>query len=197
VEVYWGEGVEAYITPVGVDLIGIAFLWDRRISRRIQGGERLFPSLLAAFPPLQERLAGAAPVDSVQSVGPLQRTARSPVSDGLVLIGDAAGYLDALTGEGISLALNQALALEKLIVPLLKSNKKGASALSVEDLSHYHQAYISIMKPYYQMTSLALLAARYTWLAEDVVTLFGKIPPLFPLLLSANMGKPFNFIPSK
>lgn len=188
VEVHWGKGIEAYITPVGNDQVGVAFLWDRRLFRNVQGGDKLFPSLMAAFHSVKELLAYAAPIDAVRSVGPLQRTVRSPVSEGVVLIGDAAGYLDALTGEGISLALKQVLALEKWVVPLLKLNQRGDSALTVEDLSQYRLAHLSLVKTYYQMTSFALMVARSPWLAEGVVRLFERVPALFPLLLSKTMG---------
>ena len=51
VEVHWARGSEAYVTPVGERLVGVAILSDR---------SRPFPELLAEHPRLVERLAGAA-----------------------------------------------------------------------------------------------------------------------------------------
>ena len=40
----------------------------------------------------------------------------------ILLIGDAAGFFDPITGEGISIAARQALLLEKYEEPVLKEN---------------------------------------------------------------------------
>ncbi|MFN7145984.1 MAG: FAD-dependent monooxygenase, partial [Myxococcota bacterium] len=48
VEVWWGDGAEAYVTPVGPERVGVAFLWS--------GGKGDHDSLLARFPALAARL---------------------------------------------------------------------------------------------------------------------------------------------
>ena len=88
-------GVEAYLTPAGPDRLGVAFLWEKRAL----GPRTSFDSLLARFPVIASRLAGAAVDSAVLGAGPLQRLARSRVSDRFVLMGDAAGYLDAIADK--------------------------------------------------------------------------------------------------
>lgn len=100
VEVHWAPSAEAYVTPVGPDRVGVAVLTDER---------RRLSDLLAAFPVLAPRLAGH-PVEEVRGAGPLRQRARRRVSGRVLLVGDAAGYVDALTGEGIALGLAQARA---------------------------------------------------------------------------------------
>lgn len=186
VEVYWGEGIEAYVTPCGPEQVGVAFLWDReRYARRLQGGKNFFGSLLEAFPVLQAHLERADPIDQTRAIGPLYRQALAPVSDGVVLIGDAAGYLDAITGEGISLATAEALALEKTVVPLLQVMDQMPNAFQLAAYSHAYQA---IVRPYYQLTWLALLLSRYPLLARRAIALLARAPDVFQYLLSANMG---------
>ena len=55
VEVHWSTIGEAYVTPVGPDLVGVAVL-----STRNPDHGRSFDELLAHFPALAERLLGAA-----------------------------------------------------------------------------------------------------------------------------------------
>ena len=100
VEVHWAPSAEAYVTPVGPDRVGVAVLTDER---------RRLPDLLAAFPLLAPRLAGL-PVEQVRGAGPLRQRARRRVAGRELLVGDASGYVDALTGEGIALGLAQARA---------------------------------------------------------------------------------------
>ncbi|MEN3537238.1 NAD(P)/FAD-dependent oxidoreductase [Microbispora sp. ZYX-F-249] len=101
VEVHWAPGGEAYVTPVGDDLVGVAVL---------SGERRTYDEHLAEFPGLLARLDGP-PVTPVRGAGPLRQRVRRRVAGRVLLVGDAAGYVDALTGEGISLALLSARAL--------------------------------------------------------------------------------------
>jgi 2-polyprenyl-6-methoxyphenol hydroxylase-like FAD-dependent oxidoreductase len=185
VEVHWSNGLEAYITPCGENLVGVAFLWDRKRHPALPGGDKLIPTLLEAFPVLAERLQNACASDAALAVGPLQQNAIRPVADGVLLIGDAAGYLDALTGEGISLALAQALTLEGTVVPILQGRHGMPSR---RDLSAYEQAYRAIVRPYYQITRFVLWLSNHPTLLEQVIRLLGYRPALFQSLLSANMG---------
>ena len=185
VEVHWNNGLEAYVTPCGENLVGVAFLWDRKRHPALPGGHRLIPVLREAFPVLAGRLRNASVSDAALAVGPLQRNALRPVADGVLLIGDAGGYLDALTGEGISLALAQALALENTVIPILLHRKDVPSRY---DLSVYEQAHRSIVRPYYQMTRFVLWLSRHPTVSEQAIRLLGRQPALFQSLLSANMG---------
>ena len=185
VEVHWGKGIEAYVTPCGARQVNVAFLWDPSRYGRVQGGPGFFDSLRRSFPRLETRLKRSEAADEPRAIGPLYRPALSPAADGVLLIGDAAGYLDAITGEGISLALGQALALETTIVPLLREGKEVPDTIQ---LAAYTRAYRAIVRPYYHLTWLALLLSRYPALAQLVIGTLSRQPELFRYLLSANMG---------
>jgi len=96
VEVYWSRLGEAYVTPVADDLVGVAILTSARGS---------FDSHLNAFPALRRRLCDARPAGAVMGAGPLRQRVRGRVAGRVLLVGDAAGYVDALTGEGIAVAV--------------------------------------------------------------------------------------------
>ncbi len=101
VEVHWAPGAEAYVTPVADDCVGIAILSSGR------GG---FDSQFAKFVGLRERVDGH-PHGPDLAAGPLRQTARTRTAGRVLLVGDAAGYIDALTGEGMGLAFAAAEAL--------------------------------------------------------------------------------------
>ncbi|WP_052737107.1 NAD(P)/FAD-dependent oxidoreductase [Paenibacillus algorifonticola] len=67
------------------------------------------------LPELAERLQNAACTGEVLACGPFDRRVRATQQAGLLLIGDAAGYYDPLTGQGIYRALSSA----ELAAPLL------------------------------------------------------------------------------
>ncbi|WP_199700576.1 NAD(P)/FAD-dependent oxidoreductase [Jiangella rhizosphaerae] len=101
VEVHWAPAAEAYVTPVGPDLVGIAVLTTARAP---------FDAHLAAFPELRERIGGRPLTTAVRGAGPLRQRSRRRVAGRTLLVGDAAGYVDALTGEGVALGMAQARA---------------------------------------------------------------------------------------
>ncbi|WP_410788181.1 NAD(P)/FAD-dependent oxidoreductase [Kribbella sp. C-35] len=96
VEVYWSKLGEAYVTPVADDLVGVAVLTSARGT---------FDSHLDAFPLLKRRLRGAVAASAVMGAGPLRQRVSARTAGRVLLVGDAAGYVDALTGEGIAVAL--------------------------------------------------------------------------------------------
>jgi flavin-dependent dehydrogenase len=110
VEVWWAPHAEAYVTPVAADTVGVAVLHRRGAHASS------YQEMVDGFPALARRLAGAEPASTVQGAGPLRQIVRSRVHGRVLLVGDAAGYEDALTGEGISLAAAQAEAAVAALV---------------------------------------------------------------------------------
>jgi menaquinone-9 beta-reductase len=188
VEVYWGNGVEAYITPVSSGEISLAFLWDRRRISKVYAKGSLFKSFLESFPTLKNRLGGVEPTSPIMAAGPLEQKTTAVVSDQILLTGDAAGYLDAITGEGISLALSSAFAIEEYVVPLFTTKTMKKSHIKKEDLTGYEEAYKKIVKPYQQTTRLALILARNPAIQKFSIRTLRKRPQLFQHFLSSNMG---------
>lgn len=98
VEVYWGADAEAYVTPVADDCVGVAVLTSHR------GG---FDEQLNQFGALKERIHGH-PHGPDMAAGPLRQKVRRLTAGRVLLVGDAAGYVDALTGEGLGIAFGAA-----------------------------------------------------------------------------------------
>jgi flavin-dependent dehydrogenase len=107
VEVYWSGLGEAYVTPVADDLVGVAILTSARGT---------FDSHLDAFPALKRRLQNTHPANTVMGAGPLRQRVRARVANRVLLVGDAAGYVDALTGEGIAVGLRTSAELVDCIL---------------------------------------------------------------------------------
>lgn len=114
VEVHWAHGpraCEAYVTPVADDCVGVAILTSTR------GG---FEEHLRAFPALMQRLQdrGHGPD---RAAGPLRQKVSHRAAGRVLLVGDAAGYVDALTGEGMGLAFGAA----ELLVDCIVNDRTG------------------------------------------------------------------------
>ncbi len=173
VEVHFAQGVEAYVTPAGAGRVGLAFLWEDGGLEHVS-----FETLLARFPTLTERLGAVEPDSKARGAGPLERVARARVADRFALVGDAAGYVDAVTGEGLSLAFTCAEALGQLIPEALV---KGATR---ETLLPYERVFQATFRKYAWMARALLVLARRPRLRRPVVRWLGRQPWLFERILA-------------
>ena len=114
VEVYWSRGAEAYVTPVADDQVGVAILYYKGGALEKKPKSR-YEALLGLFPELRERLQGE-PCTALKGSGPFERRTSSRIAGRVLLAGDAAGYLDPITGEGIRLGLDAGRAAVESIV---------------------------------------------------------------------------------
>ncbi len=71
-------------------------------------GDTLIESAIAADPVLRERFARARLVTGVTALGPLAVESRGVGIGGLLLAGDAAGFIDPMTGDGLRFAIRGA-----------------------------------------------------------------------------------------
>ncbi|HEY0510394.1 MAG TPA: NAD(P)/FAD-dependent oxidoreductase [Thermoanaerobaculia bacterium] len=161
VEVCWGPGCEAYVTPVAPDQVGIAFLWSGRKAG--------FDDLLASFPDLRSRLAGVPVASRDRGTGPLRQRVRAVLRGNVALVGDAAGYFDAITGEGLAVALHESAAL--------------VEAMAAGDLGRYAAAHRRINRLPDLMTGLVLAMERRPRLRARAIRALAAEPALFSRLL--------------
>jgi flavin-dependent dehydrogenase len=155
VEVHWSPWGEAYITPVGDDLVGVAVLSRQRLP---------FRELLDTFGTLQPRLGGL-PQSRVRGAGPLRQRSSRRVSGRVLLVGDAAGYVDALTGEGIAVGLAQARA--------------AVAAVVTGDLGRYERDWRRVTWRHDLLTHGLLAATRHRTLRTRIVPAAAAMPRVF------------------
>lgn len=175
VEVHFGTTAEAYVWPVGPRRVGVAFLYEPGKA----GDSR---RLLDRFPAVRARVGGAPEDSAPRGAGPFARAARARVADRLVLLGDAAGYVDALTGEGLSLGIGCAADLAALLPGALAA---GATA---EALRGYERAWRRRFLPYAVWTRLLLGLSRRPALRRRVLALAAARPHPFERVLAAAVG---------
>jgi len=175
VEVHFGDRVEAYLTPAGNGRLGVAFLFEGAIP----GG---WDALLGRFPGLGERLAGALSLSEDRGAGPLVRRARCRVLDRLVLLGDAGGSLDPLSGEGLSLGLGCALDLASLAPAAIAGGAGRATLLG------YERAWRRRWRPAAISTALIVTLARRPALRRWAGRVAGRSPRSLERLVAVAVG---------
>ncbi|OLT52432.1 NAD(P)/FAD-dependent oxidoreductase [Cellulosimicrobium sp. CUA-896] len=160
VEVHWSARAEAYVTPVAPDLVGVAVLAPRGGPGGAAPGTA--EDHLADFPELADRLAGVPAAGKVLGAGPLRRRARRRTAGRVRLVGDASGYVDALTGEGVRVGLAQA----------------QAAVRHLDDPVAYERAWSRATRDYRVLTT-GLLAWASSPARGAIVPLAATVPPLY------------------
>lgn len=151
VEVHWSPFGEAYVTPVADDVVGVAILTSHRPD-------------LAWFPLLASHL-GSTPIGRARGSGPLRQVVARRVAGRVLLVGDASGYEDALTGEGISLAVKQAGAA----IAAIRSGRPES----------YERQWFSLTRKYRLLTRGLVLATTPRLGRRAIVPVSALLPGVF------------------
>jgi menaquinone-9 beta-reductase len=98
-----GEDGCVGVADVGAGMANVTVVLHGAAASRARGGaEACFDAAVA------RHLPGAARTDDVLATGPFDWPVRRAVADGALLVGDAAGYYDPFTGQGMFRALRGA-----------------------------------------------------------------------------------------
>jgi flavin-dependent dehydrogenase len=178
------DGAELYVTPVGPREVNVAALVEHDAMGRLKGRLAEGFAGLVAGSPLADALAGARSDEDVAVTGPLRRSSTDVVADGLVLVGDAAGFVDGITGEGMSLALRGAALAAEVVVDALR-----AGSVSAERLRPYARRRAALVRDPVRLTELVLWGMRHRWLATRVVRSLQRRPELFDRILAVETGE--------
>lgn len=136
-EMHLGPLGQVGVAPLGGGEVNLNLLLSgpgRRLLQQRSPGE-LMRAALRATPSLRPRTTHAR-LGVVLTTGSLPQKSHAVVDDGLALVGDAAGFCDPFTGEGMCFALQGAEALGATIAGLPRDG-----AWTTDDLRSYADAY--------------------------------------------------------
>jgi menaquinone-9 beta-reductase len=135
-ELHLGPGVCAGVAPVGEGADAACNLTivvsEGAACGVVRGPAARFAAALALFPALQARCNGAAALDrqEIRASGPFDVPVRRVSGPGFALVGDAAGYFDPFTGQGICHALLGARRLADAVLAARSGSMPVTRALS-------------------------------------------------------------------
>jgi flavin-dependent dehydrogenase len=176
VEVYVDDKGEAVVTPVSDESVGINFVWE--------DGAIVQPEisvLMNRFPALRARLGIAPAISTVKGAGPMEHAVTRRNANRMVLVGDAGGFLDSISGEGLSIAFNSALMLGKHLPEILK---RGATQKSMQP---YEREVRRVYRGYWFITSGLLMVARHPRARRTIINSLTRHPGLFSALMGGAM----------
>ena len=155
VEIHYGHRAEIYVTPIAANEVGVAMLGAQHTD---------FDQAIADIPDLAARLQGVPLVSSRRGAGPFRQRTRARTAGRVLLVGDASGYVDAITGEGLRLGFAQALAAVGCVV--------------ANDPRRYEGEWSRITRDF-RVTTTALVRFATSPLRRGIVPLSAALPGRF------------------
>jgi len=165
-ELHWGEHCQLYVTAVGPAEICVAMISDSPKLR--------LEDALAKFPELSGRLRDAAYVSSERGAITASRRLRRVYRERFVMVGDASGGVDAITGEGLCLAFRQAALL--------------GECLATNDLARYQAEHRKLNRRPTLMARLMLFLGNHTRIRQRTMQVFESSPRSFAGMLAMHVG---------
>src|SRR5262249_3316314 len=134
-------GVAPLEQPDDGDLCNVAMVVDEaRDGHRLAGRPQAFLlESLKTFPGLRDRLDGISGARRALARSRLHTRVRRFSDAGLLLVGDAAGYYDPFTGEGIARALRSAQIAREIALSACSVGDLSASYLARYDRAMRHE----------------------------------------------------------
>jgi flavin-dependent dehydrogenase len=176
------------IAPLSPTTANVAFVLDRAEMAAAGGDLEAFyrDVLRRRWPRVAERLHGATLSEPPRAIGPLALSAPRVWCPGALLVGDAAGFYDPFTGEGVTLAMRGAeLAAEALDAAL--------RAGTTDDLSAYQRARDGATRAKFRFNHLLLRVVGRPRLANAVARRLSRRKDLADTLV----GIAGDFVPAR
>lgn len=172
----WYAGAALYGGGAGNVVVAVS-----REEFRRNGGdaETVFGRACAALPVLSRMMVGARRLTPFVSVGPLGYGARRATDDGVLLVGDAAGTIDPMTGEGICLALRSAELAAQTVHAVLAQGDAVRTGLKA-----YEAARTAAFRDTWRRSRLLQRVIRHPRLAGLLLRRLVNRPGLASMLLS-------------
>jgi len=168
-ELHWGRHCQIYVTPVSREEVCLALVSSSpKLRLRMD-------DTLGEFPELSARLKDAKPASSERGAITVTRKLRRVYRGRTVLVGDASGGVDAITGEGICLGFRQAALL--------------GDCLASGDLARYQKGHRTLMRRPALMARMMLFMARHSHLRQRTMQVFQSRPRSFAGMLAMHVGE--------
>jgi flavin-dependent dehydrogenase len=169
----------AILNPIAPDRVNLALVVP--LAHAVRWSDRLDDFMAARvrqLPHLARRLAGATRVAPIRALGPLAHRVALPKTGGVLLVGDAGGFYDPFTGEGVFTALRSAELAVATIVRALASGDVSARALA-----GYERARREVFSGKERVTQALQFLIRHRRLANFAVRALARRPAALDALL--------------
>ena len=185
VEVMPCQDGEIYIAPLAGGITLVAVLLEESAMKFFKGDlPGRFHDFLRQVDGFRDRITNTELVPPVSVVGPLGFTIETLHKPGLLLIGDSSGFLDPITGEGMTLALKSV----KTALPFIKEAIK-VGRFDQEMGDQYVEERFQSIEDVFMFTQFILKLSRKKFIADRAIRRLSRDRVLFQKFLGVATGR--------
>ena len=177
VDLYFFPGGYCGVTPISANSINACAMVRADVAHTLE-------EVFSKEARLWQRSRAWKPLFPTVTTSPLYFREPQTESDGMLLAGDAAGFIDPFAGDGISLALQSGTLAAESVIPFLH----GACSLA-QAHQRYHAAYRKRFAPAFRNAArLRKALAAPKWLRSAAFTLAG-VPRVGEMLVRGTRAR--------
>lgn len=184
IEMYVGRGAYFALNPLGGGKTNVMVVvpqaalarWSADVDEGVRGKAAELGDGHRSF-------AGALRVGERVSIGPLSHQVRSPIAPGALLVGDAAGFMNPFTGQGVYLALAGAEAASAAILAALADR-----SAETRECSAYARERVKDFTARTRLSAMISMLISFPPLARRAVARLHRFPQAGTALLDAVAG---------
>ncbi len=184
VEMYVGTGAYFAINPLDAARANVMVVVpDRALAQWSSDVDEGVRGKAADLGRGHRSFAHTARIGARVSVGPLAHRVRAPIAPGAILVGDAAGFLNPFTGQGVFLALSGAARASAAIVRSFECRDQEEAAFAA-----YADWRTSDFRARKRLSQLVNLMIDVPPLAKRAVSRLRQLPDLGTTLIDSLAG---------
>jgi len=176
------------VSKVENDRINICYLSDYDHFKTHKNLQRFQEQVLFQNPHLKQIFEQCTPLfEQPLTISQISFEAKEPVYQHMLMVGDTAGLIHPLCGNGMAMAIHSAKICAELVLDYLKAPKASRAELE----KRYTRAWTLQFKNRLRTGRLLAQIIRKEKLFKPLLSLLVKYPSALPLIIQRTHGKPF------
>lgn len=187
VGLYHFRGGYCGVSKVEDDKINICYLADYKTFKQYKNIEEYQQNVMSKNPNLKSILDNCNPLfDNPLTISQISFDKKNAIENHMLMIGDTAGLIHPLCGNGMAMAIHSAKTVSELLEQYYKHEIKSRQELELKYKREWNRNFGKRLKT---GRILAAIFQRQK-LANNLLRILLKLPFLLPLIIKRTHGKP-------
>ena len=183
------EGGYCGVSKVEDDIINICYLTDYKIFKEYRDIETLQKRVLYKNPYLKDIFESSKRVmDSPLTIGQISFTKKQTIENHIIMIGDSAGLIHPLCGNGMAMAIHSAKICTESITDFLAGGLKSRKQFE----QNYTEKWNRNFKRRMQIGKMLAVIFKEKRLTKPTMKVLSYFPTILPMIIKQTHGKPIQ-----
>ncbi|MES2239102.1 MAG: NAD(P)/FAD-dependent oxidoreductase [Bacteroidota bacterium] len=192
VGLYHFKGGYCGVSKVENDKINICYLADYKTFKKYKNIEEYQVNVVAKNPHLKLILENCVPIfEKPLTISQISFDKKKAVENHILMIGDTAGLIHPLCGNGMAMAIHSAKIASELIEKFFNAEIKSRTELENKYQSEWNHNFKKRLK----IGCLLASVLQRQKIASLLISIFIKLPFLLPIIIRKTHGKPIYIDP--